>query len=68
VALGGLTRGINGCRGLFFLRMVFSLDESIINHFKIDGTEKISGNHVQSVTMAVHSPEMHLIANPVLTC
>lgn len=42
--------------------------ESIINHFKIDGTEKISGNHVQSVTMAVHSPEMHLIANPVLTC
>jgi len=42
--------------------------ESIINHFKIDGTEKISGNHVQSITMAVHSPEMHLIANPVLTC
>lgn len=42
--------------------------ESVINEWKINGLEAISGNHAQSITMAVHSPEMHLIANPVLTC
>ena len=42
--------------------------ESIINEWKINGLEAISGNHAQSITMAVHSPEMHLIANPVITC
>lgn len=42
--------------------------ESIINEFKINGTEAISGNHAQSICMAVHSPEMHLIANPIIKC
>ncbi len=42
--------------------------ESIINEWKIDGTEAISGNHAQSICMAVHSPEMHLIANPIIKC
>jgi hypothetical protein len=42
--------------------------ESIINEFKITGTEAINGNHAQSICMAVHSPEMHLIANPVNNC
>lgn len=42
--------------------------ESIINEWKINGLEAISGNHAQSVMMAVHSPEMHLIANPIIKC
>lgn len=42
--------------------------ESIINEWKIDGREAISGNHAQSICMAVHSPEMHLIANPIIKC
>ena len=42
--------------------------ESIINKFEVDGTERITGNHVQSIMMAVHSPEMHLLANPVTNC
>lgn len=42
--------------------------ESIINEWKVNGLEAISGNHAQSVMMAVHSPEMHLIANPIIKC
>lgn len=42
--------------------------ESIRNLWKIDGCEKIAGSHAQSVMMAVHSPEMHLLANPVTYC
>ncbi len=39
--------------------------ESVINEWKVSGKEAVSGNHAQSICMAVHSPEMHLIANPV---
>ena len=42
--------------------------ESVINEWKVNGKEAISGNHAQSICMAVHSPEMHLIANPVNNC
>ncbi|MDI9804097.1 hypothetical protein, partial [Citrobacter koseri] len=42
--------------------------ESVINEWKVSGKEAVSGNHAQSICMAVHSPEMHLIANPVLNC
>lgn len=42
--------------------------ESVINEFKVTGKEAVSGNHAQSIMMAVHSPEMHLIANPILNC
>lgn len=42
--------------------------ESIINEWKVSGLEAISGNHAQSIMMAVHSPEMHLIANPIISC
>ena len=42
--------------------------ESVINEWKISGKEAVSGNHAQSICMAVHSPEMHLIANPVTNC
>jgi hypothetical protein len=42
--------------------------ESIRNDWKIDGCESISGSHAQSIAMAVHSPEMHLIANPITYC
>lgn len=38
--------------------------EAIINNWKIKGEETIAGNHAQSLMMAVHSPEMHLFANP----
>lgn len=42
--------------------------ESIRNDWKIDGCESVSGSHAQSINMAVHSPEMHLIANPITFC
>ena len=42
--------------------------ESVINEWKVSGKEAVSGNHAQSICMAVHSPEMHLIANPVSNC
>ena len=39
--------------------------ESVINEWKVSGKEAVSGNHAQSICMAVHSPEMHFLANPV---
>lgn len=42
--------------------------ESIRNDWKIDGCESISGSHAQSVMMALHSPEMHLLVNPITFC
>lgn len=42
--------------------------ESVINEWKMYGKDAVSGNHAQSICMAVHSPEMHLIANPVTNC
>jgi len=39
--------------------------ESVINEWKISGKEAVSGNHAQSIMMAVHSPEMHFLALPV---
>lgn len=42
--------------------------ESIRNNWKINGCETIAGSHAESVMMAVHSPEMHLLANPETFC
>jgi hypothetical protein len=42
--------------------------ESIRNEWKLDGKDSVAGSHAQSICMAVHSPEMHLIANPVINC
>lgn len=42
--------------------------ESIRNDWKIDGCESISGSVAQSIAMAVHSPEMHFLANPITHC
>ena len=42
--------------------------ESVRNNFQINGCESVAGSVAQSVMMAVHSPEMHLIANPISYC
>lgn len=42
--------------------------ENVRNNWKLEGKDKVSGDHAQSIMMAVHSPEMHLIANPVISC
>lgn len=49
-------------------KMTGDYRESIRHNFEITGCTTIAGSHTESIMMAVHNPDMHLLANPVLYC